>query len=116
MLRISVSAMMITHGYPKALKLMAGDMDFSDPYGIGSGLSLILVVFAELICSALLIIGLGTRLASIVLIITMITAAFVVHADHGFQKQEMALLYLLLYLTILILGPGKYALDKRFGK
>jgi len=42
----------------------------------------------------------------------MAVAAFVVHAGDPFSKMEMSLLYLLLFITLFIFGPGKYAIDK----
>lgn len=114
--RVGVSGLMLTHGYPKALKLLDGNMQFGDPLGIGAGLSLVLAVFAEAVCSVLIILGLGTRLATIPIIITMATAAFIVHAEDPFGKQELPILYLLVFITILIAGPGKYSLDQGLGK
>jgi putative oxidoreductase len=42
----------------------------------------------------------------------MATAAFIIHSTHGFAKQEMALLYLLIYVTLFVTGGGKYSLDR----
>jgi putative oxidoreductase len=113
LLRIAVSLMMLTHGYPKVTKLFSGSAEFADPFGLGPVISLIMVVFAEVVCSFFLIIGLGTRLATLPLLFTMATAVFIIHADHAFQKQEFPLLYALIYFTILLLGPGKYSIDNR---
>jgi putative oxidoreductase len=41
----------------------------------------------------------------------MLIAAFVVHSDDPFGKKEMAILYILPYITLLILGSGKYSID-----
>jgi uncharacterized membrane protein YphA (DoxX/SURF4 family) len=38
---------------------------------------------------------------------------FKVNADAGFGKLELPLLYLLGYLLVLFLGPGKYSVDER---
>lgn len=108
---------MLTHGLPKLSKLMAGgEIQFADPFSLGPTASLLLTVFAEAICSFLLILGLATRLATIPLIITMAVAAFIAHSDDPFGKKEMALVYLLVFVTIAILGPGKYSLDAVFGR
>lgn len=103
---------MFTHGFPKFYKLMAGgEVQFRDVLGMGPAVSLSLAVFAEVICSTFVLVGLGTRLATIPLIITMLTAAFVAHADDPFGKKELPLLYLFIYITVLILGSGKYSID-----
>ena len=83
-------------------------MDF---IGLGSTVSLSLAIFAELICSALLILGLGTRAILIPLIITMITAAFIAHGADPLGDKEPSLMYLIGYVSIFIMGAGKYSLD-----
>ncbi len=112
--RVSAGAFMLTHGIPKFLKLVEGSTQFADPLGIGETLSLILAVFAEFLCSVLLILGIGTRLASLPLIATMAVAAFYVHGADPFQRKEMALLYLIVYITILVFGGGKFELGRFF--
>jgi len=44
---------------------------------------------------------------------TMIVAAFIVHLDDPFKRKELALLYLVGFLIVLLMGPGKYSLDKK---
>ena len=109
-LRAGAGAFMMTHGVPKLQKLLAGDLAFADPFGIGSTPSLILAVFAEVFCSALVVLGIATRLATIPLIVTMSVAAFMIHANDPFARKEMAFLYLLIFITILVYGSGKFAL------
>lgn len=110
--RVSVAMLMLTHGYPKLMKLLAGgEIQFADPIGLGQGLSFVLVIFAEFICSILIGIGLATRLASIPLIINMSVAAFVVFASAPIAKKEFPILYLLIYLILLVMGSGKYSVD-----
>ncbi len=75
LLRLGVGGLMLTHGIPKLMRLFGSDpIQFGDPIGIGVEASLTLAVFSEVICSVLIIIGLGTRLAAIPLIITMAVA------------------------------------------
>jgi len=74
-------------------------------------LSLGLAVFAEVICSILILIGFKTRLATLPLIITMLVAVLVVHFSDPFAIMEKALLYLLLYIILLFGGSGKYSVD-----
>jgi len=111
-LRIAVAVFMIQHGLPKLSKLLAGgEIQFGDPIGIGPALSLILAVFAEFICSILIGIGLGTRLATLPLMVTMFVAAFISHGGDPFSGKEKALLYLLIYVALFVLGSRKYSLD-----
>lgn len=109
--RMGVGMLMLTHGFPKFVRLLEGNLNFGDPIGLGSTPSFLLVVFSEVFCSLLLILGLGTRLATIPLIISSFVAAFVAHADDPFGKKEMLILYILVYFTLLVMGSGKYSLD-----
>ncbi|NJY62466.1 DoxX family protein [Salinimicrobium sp. CDJ15-81-2] len=111
-LRLGAGGLMLTHGTPKLITLFGGEeIVFADPMGIGMGVTLALTVFAEFICSILIILGLGTRIAAVPLMITMFTAAFVIHAADPFQRKEMAIIYLLTFTVLLITGAGKHSLD-----
>jgi putative oxidoreductase len=110
--RITVAAFMLTHGYPKLLKLLAGgEIRFADPFGFGMTFSLVLAVFAEFFCSILVGFGIATRIAAIPLIITMSVAAFIAHGADPFGKKELALLYLVTYIFLLFAGSGKFSAD-----
>ncbi|GHA40398.1 membrane protein [Salinimicrobium marinum] len=112
-IRIGVATLMLTHGIPKLQMLFSGgEIQFPGVMGLSSTISLALAVFAEVICSVLLLIGLATRLSSIPLIITMLMAVFVIHGNDPFANQELGLLYLFLYAPLLILGGGKFSVDK----
>lgn len=115
-LRVCAGGFIMTHGYPKLMKFVeGGELKFADPLGIGVTASLALAVFAEFFCAILLALGLGTRFAALALSITMGVAAFIQHGADPFGKKEMALLYLLIFLTLLVFGPGKYSVDSRIG-
>jgi len=105
--------MMISHGFPKLSKLIIGNFEFGNPIGIGATPSLFLAVFAEFFCPILLIIGFKTKWATIPLIITMFVAVFVVHLNDPFGKKEFGLLYLMPYVIILLIGPGKFSIDRK---
>ncbi len=112
-LRVSSAALIMTHGIPKFQKLLSGDMEFGDPLGIGGAPSLFLAIIGEFICPILVIIGFKTRWAAVPTVITMAVAAFVVHSADPFGVKEKALLFLVLFITIILLGPGKYSIDKK---
>lgn len=107
---------MLTHGLPKMSGFAYSPVKFMDVFGMGTFMSLSLAVFAEVVCSALVLLGLGTRLAVIPLSITMLIAAFHVHIGDPFAKQEMSLHYLLVYVVLFILGSGKYSIDRFLSK
>ena len=102
---------MLTHGIPKLIRFFDGNMQFRDPIGLGQSPSLFLTVFAEVVCASMILIGLGTRLASLPLIITTFVAAFIVNGAQPFGEKELALMYLLIYGALFMLGSGKYSVD-----
>ncbi|HLV39705.1 DoxX family protein [Xanthomarina sp.] len=110
--RVGFGALMLTHGIPK-IGMLSNPSEFADPLGIGGTLSLILVLIAEVIAPVLVIIGFKTKLATIPIILTMLTAALVFHSQDPFGVKEKALLYVVAFTVILLAGPGKYAIDKK---
>ena len=112
-LRIVPSIMLITHGLPKFQKLISGDFEFGDPIGIGATPSLFLAVIGEFICPILIIIGFKTRWMAVPPAITMLVAGFIVHSADPFGTKEKAFLFLAFFTAIILLGPGKYSIDKK---
>ncbi|MEL7499929.1 MAG: DoxX family protein [Planctomycetota bacterium] len=110
-LRVAFGCLMLVHGVQKVSKYSDLVEAFPDPIGLGSQLSLISAIATELGCSIFLILGLLTRVVSVPLAFTMIIALFVVHADDPWQKKELAAVYLVAYIAILFLGPGKFSID-----
>ncbi|WP_337251678.1 DoxX family protein [Maribacter halichondriae] len=86
--RITMSILLLTHGFPKFQKLISGNFEFGDPIGIGAAPSLFLAVIGEFICPLLIIIGFKTRWAAIPSAITMMVAAFIVHSQDPFGTQR----------------------------
>ena len=111
-LRVGASWLMLTHGWGKVNMVMSGGaIQFADPIGLGMATSLYLAIFAEILCSLLLILGFATRLVVLPLIVTMAIAVFVVHPPDGLQKMELPGLYLLVYIFLLFSGPGRISID-----
>jgi putative oxidoreductase len=113
LLRILPSIFLLTHGIPKFQKLISGNFEFGDPIGIGATPSLFLATIGEFICPILIILGYKTRLVAIPPAIVMLVAAFVVHSADPFGVKEKALLYLAFLIAIMLLGPGRYSIDKK---
>ncbi|AMK30571.1 HvfX family Cu-binding RiPP maturation protein [Pseudomonas mosselii] len=92
------------------------------------GLNWQLSMWAELICPLLLLLGLGTRLASAVLMVVTVVAIAAVHwpsqwsslaelgrgyaiTDQGFGNFKLPLIYLVALLPLLLKGAGRLSLD-----
>ncbi len=110
-LRVATGAMVMSHGYSKLVHFAEMKSKFMNFMGIGSTFSLILVIFAEFFCSIFLIIGLFSRLVVIPLIINMGVALFKAHNGAIFGDGERAALYLTIFITLLLCGPGKASVD-----
>ena len=110
--RVFIGFAMLSHGFHNLQMLLeGGKIEFFDFLGLGPTISLTLTVFAEFVCSILLILGLFTRVALGFLIFTMIIAGFVVHGADPFEKREMSLIYLSVYLLLITFGPGNISVD-----
>ena len=83
---------------------------------MGPKFSLMLTIFAEFFCSILIVLGLFTRYAAIPLLITMIVAVFVIHAEDEIGDKEMAIIYLAVYVILILNGAGKFSVDKFISK
>ncbi len=111
LLRLTFGLMMMGHGLGKVQDLVAGKTGFPDPLGIGPVPSLALAAFAEFVCALAVVIGFKTRWAAVPLVITMLVAAFVFHADDGWEKMEFPLLYASAFLALVFTGGGRHSAD-----
>lgn len=110
--RLFIGFGMISHGFPKIMKLSSGEpIEFYNLLGLGQEFTLGLCVFVEVVCSIFIILGLFTRGALIFLIGLTFVISFVVHSGATFSDREMALLYLSVYLLLIAFGPGKFSVD-----
>lgn len=104
------------HGLSKLQNFSDRKDTFSDPLHIGHTPSLVLVIFGEVFCSLLLVLGLLSRLASFVLVVMFSVIIFIVHQSDSLNKKELPSLFLLVFLTILLCGPGRWSVDKLISK
>lgn len=94
---------------------------FPFPFNIlSSDVSWFIATWSELLGAAALVIGLGTRFASISLIILTMVAWFSVHAGNGYNVCsngfKLPLIYLVMFIPLLLSGPGKFSLDHLIAK
>jgi putative oxidoreductase len=120
MLRIGAGSLMfVNHGLNKLTNFGRLSSGFSNPLGLGSPATLSLVIFAEVFCSALVILGLFTRLACIPLVFSLAFAFFNVHHMNysgGQGGGESALLFGICFLALLFTGAGRISMDRLIGK
>ena len=110
-------SMAILHGWMKASNFSTFSGRFMDPFGLGKPATLGLVIFAELVCATLLVFGIYTRFAALVLAFTMAMAFWLGHGAKltGEGNGEMAFLFLGTFVTLFFAGAGKYSVDAKMG-
>jgi len=78
-------------------------------------ISWFLATWSELLGAVALVIGLGTRFFSVSLIILTIVALVSVHSGNGYNVcdngYKLPLMYLVMFVPLLLSGPGKLSLD-----
>ncbi len=102
------------HGFEKMGTILSGkEIQFMDPIGLGAVPSFYMVAFAEGICAILLILGLFSRFAALVLSVNFLVV-FIFHAfisGDGFDILELRFFYLFAFIALTLTGPGRYSLD-----
>lgn len=66
---------------------------------------------SEIVCSFLLLIGLFTRIASIILIINMFVITFIMLEGKIFGDNQHPFLFLLLFALFVFVGAGRWSVD-----
>jgi putative oxidoreductase len=110
----------LKHGTEKLFRFHHMAAHFPDPLHIGPVPSLLFATLSDGICTLLLIFGLATRWAALIIFINVGVAFALVHhfaifgpqGDHG----ELIVLYLGATFTLLLSGAGKYSVDARLDR
>jgi len=117
LLRVSFGAvLMVKHGFAKVMNFATLEHTFYNFLGLGPKFSLILILFAEIFCSLLIVLGLFTRWACIPIIIAMMIVIFGNDAGKDLLDSELALFYLTAFAALLFCGPGKISVDGMIGR
>ncbi|SDF14082.1 DoxX family protein [Sporolituus thermophilus] len=118
-LRLGMGTMMMYHGAPK---IFGGVAAWAK---VGAAMKFVGITFApefwgfmaavsEFIGGLMIVLGLGTRLAALFLTITMgVAAAMKFGTGAGLFGASQALENGIVYLSLIIAGPGIYSLDEK---
>ena len=115
-LRIIVfGTLFLNHGTEKLFTFNAMSQNFADPLHIGAIPSLAFATLSDGICTLLVLAGLATRWAALILFINLFVAWVFQHhflflgkgADHG----ELIVLYLGVSIALFFGGAGKFSID-----
>jgi putative oxidoreductase len=102
------------HGLSKITGYSRMAEHFANPLHIGMRTTLLLAIFAESVCALLVILGLATRWAALIIAIDVGSAFVFVHKFRltGQGNGELAFLYLGVMLVLFISGAGRYSVDR----
>ncbi len=110
-LRIMSGLLVLQHGTGKYLNFPIGPMNNASPSTMSGAGGLF-----ELVCGALLVVGLLTRPAAFLLSGMTAVAYFWVHAPRGFfpilNAGELAVLYCFVFLYLAAAGAGPWSIDR----
>ena len=107
-LRIIAGLMFLCHGLDKILGTFSGKTA-GQPLMVAGG-------WIELVCGALIALGLVTRIAALIASGEMAVAFFMMHASRGglipyVNKGELAVIYCFVFFYIFFRGPGLWSID-----
>jgi len=113
-IRIIMGAGIAWHGYGK---IFGGGMEHftSMIESLGFPFAIIfawMAALSEFGGGLLILVGLRTRIAALLVLVTMAVAAFVAHAQDPLSSKELALAYLAIAGMLVLTGPGGISLDK----
>ena len=111
-LRLFFGLMLILHGLEKFYNYSEIYLNFPSLWGIGSEISLMFVIFAEILCSLGFIVGALFRLSMLPMLFVMLVAFFHIHSASIIQG-ELAFIYLMIFIMMYISGPGQYSIDAK---
>ena len=117
--------LILAYGFYSPAMMKLGNIDGIAEWFAGMGmpfptLNAYMATATETAGFILLFLGLATRIISIPLIVVMLVAIFTVHISNGFEAGangfEIPLYYLLMLVSLIIIGPGKLSVDALIDK
>ncbi|OPA90285.1 DoxX family protein [Pseudomonas sp. FP597] len=102
------------HGLPKVLNYSEQLKLIEDPFHLGAHITLLLAIFAEVLCPVLIVAGVLVRLACLPILAVLLIAMLVVHPEWTLLEGQFGWLLLIIFTGVLIAGPGRFTLGGRF--
>ena len=110
-LRVSGALFLLwVHGLPKWLNYSEQLKLIEDPFHLGAHVTLLLAIFAEVLCPLLIIAGVLVRLACLPILAVLLIAMLVVHPQWTLFEGQFGWLLLIIFTSVLIAGPGRLVL------
>jgi len=104
--------LLLLHGWEKVANFSSLSDSFPDPVGLGSTGTLIVVAIVQVGCAGAVAVGLFTRITAIPCALVMFGAAFIEMSSESWAgEREAALLYMIGFTAIALLGGGPFSVD-----
>ena len=106
-------SLFLKHGLEKLTGYSHMVQHFPNPIHIGAHASLAYALLSDGICSLLVVLGFATRPASLIILINLVTAFFLVHHAAFFTNGhvELVVVYIAVFASLLFTGPGRFSVD-----
>lgn len=104
-------SLFVRHGIEKVFGFSDMLTHFPDPLHIGAFPSLVFATLSDGICSILIILGLFTRLSSVVVMINLFVIFTFLRGFSFVGDGQLVYVYLGGYIAIFVSGAGKYSID-----
>jgi len=112
-LRVSGGLFLLwVHGLPKLLNYSAQLQVIEDPFHLGANLTLMLAIFAEVLCPLLIVAGVLVRLACLPIRFVLRIAILIVHPQWNLPEGQVGWPLLVRCTGIVIAGPGPLELPQ----
>ncbi|WP_293775473.1 DoxX family protein [uncultured Oxalicibacterium sp.] len=113
-LRVAGAFMLFyVHGLPKILHYNEELTLIEDPLGLGRQFSLLMAIFAEVICPLFIAAGLFTRLACLPVLAVLVVSMFIVHTQWSIAEGQFGWLLMIIFGAIALCGPGNWSLGRK---
>ena len=122
LLRVVLGVLLLLHGIAKVKSGVAPIMGMLAQHGLPAALGY-LVYVGEVLAPVLLILGLWTRAAALVVAVNMVVAVALAHmpqllklGEEGGYALELQAMYLFSALAVMLLGAGRYSVGGAMGR
>ena len=115
--RVAIStSFLFIHGAKKIINFQDEVQHIPDPFNMGGYTATVIAIFSNVVCSIFVALGLFTRAFAIGAFMIPFIGLLIVHAGDPWAVKDVPLMYSIAFAVIIVLGPGKFSLDRVISK